>query len=277
MPELPEVETCVRELEPELKNRQVTEARVFWERTIAAPSAHEFANEIIGQRFTYFGRRGKYMLFGLESGQTLMVHLRMTGKLQIEQTGIEPDKHTHVVLGLDDSRCLHYRDPRKFGRLWLVQDPMSILYKLGPEPLDDSFTADNLATKLTGRQASIKALLLNQSVIAGVGNIYADEALFLARIHPARPGGALTSTEIEQLYHAVRTVLRRGIELQGSTLGGSKLQNYLRPGGESGGFQTEHQVFGRKGQPCPRCGCPIERIILAQRSSHFCPQCQPSG
>jgi formamidopyrimidine-DNA glycosylase len=274
MPELPEVETYVRELAPLLVGRQVLAAQVLWPRTVAAPGAEEFAARMVGQRFATFGRRAKYMLLGLESGDTLIVHLRMTGHLFVKDAAAPPDAHTHVLFDLDDGHRLHYQDPRKFGRLWLTAEPERLLAKLGPEPLGEQFTAAVLAQKLAGRKASIKALLLDQKLAAGVGNIYADEALFRAGIHPARPGGSLTPAEIERLAVAVAAVLAEGIAAAGSSLGGSSLQNYSRPGGQAGSFQEEHRVFRRTGQPCFVCGAPITRIVLGQRSTHFCPQCQ---
>ncbi len=274
MPELPEVETYIRELEPILHGRTVTGVRVRWARTIATPDPTTFAERMIGQRFTSFNRRGKYMLLGLESGDTLIVHLRMTGHLFIQDASVEPDKHTHVVFDLDDNRRLHYQDSRKFGRMWLVADPEKVLHKLGPEPLSEQFVAQDFANKLVKRSASIKALLLDQTIVAGVGNIYADEALFAAGVHPARTGGNLALAEIERLHAAIRTVLQRAIVLNGSSLGNSKIQNYLRPSGEPGGFQDEHNVYQRAGQACLHCGQLIERIVLAQRGTHFCAACQ---
>lgn len=228
MPELPEVETYVRELEPLLSGRQILAAEVRWGRTIAGPSPEEFVARIAGQRFSTFGRR------------------------------------------------LHYQDPRKFGRMWLTSQPELVLRKLGPEPLSDAFSGEELAGKLAGRKAAIKALLLDQALAAGVGNIYADEALFRAGLHPLRPGGSLTPGEVERLRQAVAAVLTAGIAAAGSSLGGSSLQNYSRPGGQTGSFQEEHRVFRRTGQPCLTCGAPIERIVVGQRSTHFCPNCQPS-
>ncbi|MEM7536379.1 MAG: DNA-formamidopyrimidine glycosylase [Chloroflexota bacterium] len=281
MPELPEVETYIRELEPELLHRRVMTASVHWPRIIDAPSHSEFETEIIGQQFTAFNRRGKYMLLGLTADDgvqnTLIVHLRMTGKLQIytaEASASELDKHTHVTFGLDNGRMLHYRDPRKFGRLWLVDDPESVVYKLGPEPLGDDFTVSDFAEQLGRRKASIKALLLNQSIVAGVGNIYADEALFMSKIHPERAGNSLTEAEIARLHEAVRIVLDKAIRMCGSSLGGSSLQNYSRPGGQQGNFQEDHKVFRRTGQPCVVCGTPITRIVVTQRGTHFCGVCQ---
>lgn len=276
MPELPEVETYVRELAPELTGRTITAARVFWSRTIAEPLSEEFPDRIAGLGFQDFDRRGKYMLLGMNDGSTLIVHLRMTGKLLILPNDTEPNLHTHVVMDLDDGRSLHYNDPRKFGRIWLVPDRMPVLSKLGPEPLADEFTLDGFVARLARRNAPIKALLLDQSVVAGVGNIYADESLFHARIHPARAGGSLNTDELTRLQKAVRDVLSAGIARRGSTLGGSNLQNYLRPGGLPGDFQNEFFVFRRTGQPCLVCGTPIVRIVIAQRSTHFCPNCQPA-
>ncbi len=274
MPELPEVETYVRDLTPMLRGRQITAAQVFWSRTIASPSVEEFVAQIPGQRFATFGRRGKYMLLGLESGWTLIVHLRMTGHFVVEPADAVIDKHTHVVLDLDDGSRLLYRDSRKFGRLWLVPDAEQVVRKLGPEPLDEQFELERFAQQLQGRKAPIKALLLDQALVAGVGNIYADEALFRAGIHPARLGGSLSTTEIARLHTAIAEVLKAGIASAGSSLGGSWIQNYSRPGGQLGGFQEEHRVFRRTGRPCYVCGAPVERIVLAQRSTHFCPTCQ---
>jgi formamidopyrimidine-DNA glycosylase len=180
----------------------------------------------------------------------------------------------HVAFDLDDGQRLYYQDPRKFGRLWLVSDPASLLSKLGPEPLTEPFPIEQLAQKLAGRKASIKAVLLDQGFLAGVGNIYADEALFLAGIHPARPAGELTAEELAQLYEAIRGVLQSAIQQGGSSLGGSSITNYLRPNGQPGNYQSERVVYNRAGQPCLRCGAPIERIVIAQRGTHFCPVCQ---
>ena len=276
MPELPEVETYVRELEPLLGGRRILAAEVRWQRTIAGPSPEEFVARIAGQRFVSFGRRAKYMLLGLDEGDTLIVHLRMTGHMYVKDAAEAPDAHTHVLFDLDDGRRVHYQDPRKFGRMWLTSQPEMILRKLGPEPLSDAFSGDQLAGKLAGRKAAIKALLLDQALTAGVGNIYADEALFRAGLHPLRPGGSLTPGEVERLRQAVAAVLTDGIAAAGSSLGGSSLQNYSRPGGQTGNFQEEHRVFRRTGQPCLTCGAPIERIVVGQRSTHFCPNCQPS-
>lgn len=315
VPELPEVETYIRELAPQLKGRQIQSAQVYWPRTVAEPAPQEFTQAIRELYFVDFQRRGKYMLLGLAPQPvsaptpggtptpgaastaalpwTLIVHLRMTGKLQLVDSDFERTKHTHVVFNLhphmpdsasdseSDSESkagrnkLVFIDTRKFGRMWLTPAPEAVLCKLGPEPLSREFSPATLGTKLTGRQAAIKALLLDQSIVAGVGNIYADEALFRAGIHPQQPGGSITAPQLERLHMAVCRVLQAGIDAQGSSLGGSALQNYVRPLGETGGFQEEHRVFRRTGQPCFVCQTPITRIIVAQRSTHFCPSCQP--
>ena len=269
MPELPEVETYVRELRPRLAGKRVTAGHVYWPRIIAQPEPALFLERIQGRRFDTFRRRGKYMLLGLDSGDSLIVHLRMTGAVRIHPASIAADKHTHLVLDLDSGERFHYRDPRKFGRIWLTADTAPVLHKLGPEPLGPDFTPAGFGQRLSGRRASIKALLLDQTILAGVGNIYADEALFLARIDPRRPGGELSAAEVDALHGAVRAVLQAGIEQRGSSL-----QDYAPPGGEKGSFQEKHQVFRRTGQPCFHCGAPIQRTVLAQRSTHFCPACQ---
>ena len=288
MPELPEVETYVRALKPLLNGKTILTAEVRWPRTIAAPDASIFPDLVRGRRFASFRRRGKYMLFGLDSGETLIVHLRMTGELRIhgpaasapahdsaavEGTADLPippaDKHTHVVFQLDTGEELRFRDTRKFGRIWLVTDEESVVGKLGPEPLAAEFLPQLLEEVLARRTANIKSLLLNQSIVAGVGNIYADEALFRARIDPRRAGGQLNAGEIMRLHQGLRDVLQAGIEAQGSSL-----QNYAPPTGGKGGFQEQFQVFRRGGEPCFQCNAPIRRIVLGQRSTHFCPKCQ---
>lgn len=288
MPELPEVETYVRALKPLLNGKTILAAEVRWPRTIAAPDASIFPDLVRGRRFTSFRRRGKYMLLGLDSGETLIVHLRMTGELRIHaptaptlehdrtldaSTADLPthpsDKHTHVVFQLDTGEELRFRDTRKFGRIWLVTNEESVVGRLGPEPLDAEFLPQLLENVLARRTASIKSLLLNQAIVAGVGNIYADEALFRARIDPRRAGGQLDAREIVRLHQGLRDVLQAGIEAQGSSL-----QNYAPPTGGKGGFQEQFQVFRRGGEPCFQCNAPVSRIVLGQRSTHFCPECQ---
>lgn len=280
MPELPEVETYVRELERPIRDKQVVGTTVRWARTIATPAVNDFLQAMAGQRFTAFDRRGKYMLLGLtqekedSSTQTLIVHLRMTGQFVVYNQPQAPARHTHVIFDLDDGSQLHFQDARKFGRIWLVADPQEVLAKLGPEPFGDAFALDRFAEELAGRTAPIKSLLLDQSIVAGVGNIYADESLHLAGIHPTRHGGSLSHAEIVKLREAIQRILQQAIDGHGSSLGKSGIQNYQRPSGEPGSFQKQHRVFQRTGDPCFTCGTTIERIVLAQRGTHFCPQCQ---
>lgn len=273
MPELPEVETYIRALEPQLRGKSIVDCRVLWPAIVAAPDPAHLPALLRGRSFQRFGRRGKYMLFGLDSGETLIVHLRMTGELRVQPPAMAPDKHTHFMLQLDSGEWLHYRDQRKFGRIWLVDEVESVVAKLGPEPLSEAFTAAALAQALEMRTASVKAMLLDQRVVAGVGNIYADEALFAAGIAPQRPAGSLSETEVSRLVAAIRAVLQSAIDLRGSSLG-SGPQNYRPPDGLPGAAQEAHQVFRRTGLPCPNCGAAIERRVLAGRSTHYCPQCQ---
>ena len=286
MPELPEVETYVRALEPLLSGKTILAAEVRWPRIIAIPDASFFPDLIRGRRFVSFGRRGKYMLFGLDSGETLVVHLRMTGELRLHAPegtsqkndpsagapcaqGSVVDKHTHVLFELDTGEELRYRDMRKFGRIWLVADAETVVGKLGPEPLAEEYAPHVLAQALAYRKANVKSLLLNQTVVAGVGNIYADEALFRAGIDPRRAGRELAAEEVARLHQGLRDVLQAGIEAQGSSL-----RNYAPPTGGKGGFQEQFRVFRRGGEPCYYCSAPISRIVLGQRSTHFCPACQ---
>ena len=272
MPELPEVETHIVELRPQLEGRRIEGASIFWPRTIAEPDPNQFCQLIQGRRFNKLQRRAKYMLLGLDAGWTLVVHLRMTGTLRVVPVGQVPARHTQVVLELERGEELHYRDLRKFGRFWLVRDPNEVLPKLGPEPLSRQFTGRWLHTVLAGRKAPIKAALLDQRIGAGVGNIYADEGLFRAHIHPERPAGTLTLKECQLLCRTIRHVLRTGIAWRGSFV-----SSYEPPSGVPGRFQARHQVFRRTGQPCPRCERTIERIPVGQRSTHFCPTCQPAN
>lgn len=270
MPELPEVETHVQELTPWLQGRRVEDARVTWPKTIAVPDPRSFCRQLRGQIFRSLSRRAKFMLFHLDRDWHLIVHLRMTGTFRMVAEDARPDKHAHVAIRLDNRQELHFLDPRKFGRMWLVRNPEPVLAGLGPEPLSPQFTGRFLERRLSRRQAAIKAALLDQTVAAGVGNIYADEALFRARLHPRRPARRVTARECIRLCRAIRTVLRTGIQLRGSFI-----STYRPPSGVPGRFQAEHKVFRRTGAPCMHCGTLIERIVVAQRSTHFCPRCQP--
>ena len=264
MPELPEVETYARGLR-RLIGRRFLGARALWPRS--APTGPDLLGpRIAGQTVLDVARRGKYIVLTL-SDDTLLVHLKMTGELVVAPVAAPPDPHARVVFDLDDGEELRFHDPRKFGRVYLVTDPAQITGALGPEPLAEDFTPQALAARLAGRRGRLKSLLLDQTFVAGVGNIYADEALHRAGLHPLRPADTLTPDEQVRLYIAIRAVLAQGIANRGTNLDWAYTQ---------GTNQDALRVFHRHGQPCPTCGTLIERITLGQRGTHFCPMCQPA-
>ncbi|MDA0322205.1 MAG: bifunctional DNA-formamidopyrimidine glycosylase/DNA-(apurinic or apyrimidinic site) lyase [Verrucomicrobia bacterium] len=274
MPELPEVETVVNDLrDAGLVGRRVVKARVHWPRMIATSSAKQFSRAMEGQQFAELSRRAKYIVASLSNGQGLLIHLRMTGNLRFRDSGTPRDPHEHVVLLLDDDRELRYRDPRKFGRWYLLDDVQEKLGGLGPEPLAPGFTADRLRRIISGRRGILKPLLLNQAFIAGLGNIYVDEALWDAGLHPQRSAESLSDDDVGALYRAIRKVLRRGVRSLGASLGKAQT-NFYSVGGRRGRAQDGFKVFRRTGEPCPRCKTPIERTVIAQRGTHLCPVCQ---
>ena len=270
MPELPEVETVTRGLRAALVGRTVVEVDVRREKTLVPPNAEGFVAHLTGRRVTQVRRRGKWILLTLDSGETLIAHLRMTGQLVLSDDRPD-DPYIRVLFALDDGRYLRFSDMRKFGRLWLTAHPDEVLGGLGPEPLADDFTAERLADMLRGRRRRIKALLLDQHFLVGLGNIYTDESLWRARIHPLRRADTLTPEEVRRLHRAIREVLQESIADGGTTLSDGM---YRRSDGETGAFISRLAAYGRKGEPCPRCGTPIERIRVAQRGTHFCPHCQ---
>lgn len=267
MPELPEVETIKNELMPHIIGRQVTDATLFWERIVRKSSVADFLSHLIGQRITGLSRRGKYLFFSLNGGEVLVMHMKMTGSLLIDPID---DRFTRAILHLDNGTRLHFWDPRKFGAMWLVEDKNTVASKLGPEPLEAGFNTEVLAQRLLNRKAPIKAILLDQNFIAGIGNMYADEALFAARIHPLRVGGSLSRDEIERLYNAIKQVLTSAIGNKGASV-----RNYIRPDGKSGTAHFEFKVAHGVGKNCPNCGTPIKRIKVRNRGTYFCPRCQP--
>lgn len=269
MPELPEVETTVRALRPFITNQTFTEIRNYWPRHIATSSVEEFQARLHGQTVESVGRRGKYLLFNLDSGDVLSVHLKMTGHLAIVPQETPPDKYAHTIFGLANGQEMRFRDTRKFGRIYLAANAEEIVGKLGPEPLSDAYTAAIMKERMNGRWRAIKPLLLDQHFVAGVGNIYADESLFYAGIHPTRPCDTLSDDEIERLHTAVRKVLQEGIDREGTTI-----STYRQPDGRRGDMQNALAVFRRTGEPCYDCGAIVERIVLGGRSTHFCPVCQ---
>ncbi len=271
MPELPEVETTVRDLKPQLAGHKIVGAIVRWRRTIAAPRAQQFREQIQGYTITNVTRRGKFLRFHLQRGHArkfLFVHLRMTGGFRIDLPGIKRDKHMHVVLCLDDGREVRFRDPRKFGRMWLVEDETPVVGKLGPEPLE--LSGKEFVSLFDGRRGYLKPLLMNQTFLAGLGNIYVDESLWYARLHPLRKAESLSRAERMRLYHAIQHVLQRAIVVGGTSID----VMYQRVNGASGGFQDSLRAFDRAQRPCRRCGTPIVKTVVGQRGTHFCPTCQ---
>ena len=273
MPELPEVETVRRRLAPVLEGATIERVEIADPRLTRPVDPDIVAGQLAGESVVGLDRRGKYLLWRLASGRTLVVHLRMTGSFRHAPTGELPDDaHRRATLTLDTGAEVAYRDVRRFGTWELLdQDHLTpyIAARLGPEPLASSFSAARLGTLMAGRRAPMKAFLLDQRRLAGIGNIYADEALWRARIHPLRPTGELDPDEVARLHRSLRAALRRGVELQGSTL-----RDYVTPDGDGGGMQHEFHVYGRLGEPCDRCGRPIERIVVGGRGTWFCPRCQ---
>ena len=273
MPELPEVETVVRDLRPQLTGRRITSLHVS-DRALRKPWASAWKEELVGTTVAAVERRGKWIVVRLDGGRHLVLHLGMSGQLTVADA-VEPlQNHVHLIFGLNEgNRQLRFRDIRRFGSATLYADADALERffagsKLGPEP----FALDAAYWKERLRKAArpLKAILLDQRVVAGVGNIYADESLFQARLHPARLGSSLDGAEAGRLGKAVVTVLNRAIDRRGSSI-----RNYVGGSGLKGGYQKEFRVYGRTGKPCPRCQTPIERVRLAGRSTHSCPNCQP--
>jgi len=275
VPELPEVQTVVDNLNAlGIAGSTITKARVHWSKTISGMTPTEFRRQIKGLIIRKFSRRGKYIVVHLSRGWTLLIHLRMAGRLNWVARGTRRGKHEHVVLQLDQANELRFHDTRKFGRLTLTQTAQRILDSIGPEPLERSFTRQRLLNMLQGKKRQVKPLLLDQFFIAGLGNIYVDEALWEARIHPQRASSSLVEKEIVALHKAIRLVLRRGLKNMGTSLGTGK-GNFYSVAGRKGRNADELKVFRRTGETCPRCGVVIERLVVAQRGSHICPACQP--
>ncbi|MBN1679474.1 MAG: bifunctional DNA-formamidopyrimidine glycosylase/DNA-(apurinic or apyrimidinic site) lyase [Anaerolineae bacterium] len=270
MPELPEVETVVRGLREPLIGRTITAAAYDWPRSLVLPDGPVFRARIAGQRVRAVDRRAKYILIRLVP-DTLIIHLKMTGRLYVvpDDTAHEADRWVHFTFQLNNGHQLRFSDSRKFGRVYLVENPLDVTGGLGPEPLDESFTVDVFRDQLARRTGRLKPLLLNQAFIAGLGNIYADEALFASRIHPLRRADSLSLDEIARLYTAIRQVLRDGVRREGASINW-----YRKPDGTRGSAQDGLYVYGRAGEPCPRCGTPIEKTMVAQRGTHNCPACQ---
>jgi len=270
MPELPEVEVVARGLRAVVGHR-IVGVEVRWAGSIAAPDPPTFGDRLTGRTITGVGRRGKWLVLSLEDGWHLLIHLRMSGQVILEPTGAPAGPHARVLLALDDGSRLRFSDPRKFGRMVATENPGEVLGDLGPEPLAEDFTPRRLREMLAGRRARLKPLLLNQQFLAGLGNIYTDEALWRARLHPLRRSNTLDEEEVARLHRAIREVLQEAIARQGTTLRDGQ---YVGADGRPGGFATYLAVYHREGQPCPRCGSSIERIVVGGRGTHLCPRCQ---
>lgn len=273
MPELPEVETIVREMaEVNLVGSVIDSAKVYWPRTIEILAPDDFCKLISGQTIKNIGRRGKFLVFTLTKN-ILLVHLRMTGKFFLVDFKTSPTSHERVRLIFTDGRALRFEDQRKFGRWYLISPEDITKLKLGLEPLSSEFTLKAFKNCIKGHTAQIKPFLLNQRYIAGLGNIYVDEVLWEAKIHPKTPLNYLTKEDVTSLYHAIPIILYRGISNMGTTLG-SHQANYFSVSGRRGSNQHQLRVFRQEGHPCPRCKTTIIKIIVAQRGTHLCPKCQ---
>ena len=273
MPELPEVETIARTLRPQLVGRKILEADVRWARTVAMPSAKKFKEQIQGQRIVEVSRRAKFLNIQL-AAYNLLIHLRMSGDLLVKQGKIKLEKHDRLIFYLSPSpspkergelSSLVFNDTRKFGRVWLTDDTEKVLGRLGPEPLSQSFTSDWLYDSLRSRHRQLKPLLLDQTFLAGLGNIYTDEALHMAKLHPRALSDSVTAKQAEGLRQAIQTILQEGIRRNGASI------DWVYRGGD---FQNHFRVYGRDGELCPVCGTIIQKIIVGQRGTHFCPNCQ---
>jgi formamidopyrimidine-DNA glycosylase len=274
VPELPEVETVRARLEAKLVGRRLERVEIHDPRLTRPFDPAGVAAELEGERIAALDRRGKYLIVRFESGRALLIHLRMTGNLlhgNGDSVSAE-DHHRRAVVRLDDGSDVVYRDMRRFGT-WLLVEPHQLEPylgdRVGTEPLARTFTAKQLKTTLAGRKAPIKAALLDQRRLAGVGNIYADEAVWRARVHPLTPAGALDDAEVRALHRGIRAALQAGIARQGATL-----STYRTPDGTPGRMQHDFKVYGRDDEPCDRCGTPIEKIRAAGRGTWFCPNCQ---
>jgi formamidopyrimidine-DNA glycosylase len=271
LPELPEVETIRRFLRdgrpdhPSLVGKTIEGATVLWERTLALPGLAEFYARLPGQTIIDISRRGKFLMFML-SQETLLLHLRMSGDVRIDTQEMPIASHDRLLVNFDGGLRMVFNDTRKFGRAWLVKNTTEILGDLGPEPLDEQFTPLEFYTRLHATRRQLKPLLLDQSFLAGLGNIYTDEALHVARLHPLTPAKGIRPDEAERLLEAIRYVLKEGIRHNGASI------DWVYRGG---GFQNYFRVYDRSGKPCPVCGGPIQRIVVGQRGTHFCPICQP--
>jgi formamidopyrimidine-DNA glycosylase len=273
VPELPEVETIRVHLAPHLEGRRFERVEIRDSRLTRPHDPREVAAELDGERVAALERRGKYLVVRFETDRALLIHLRMTGSLHHAPEGdLEEDPYRRAVVTLDNGSDVAYRDVRRFGT-WLLLEPGELEpyleVKVGPEPLGPAFSTRFLTERLSDRTAPVKAALLDQRTVAGLGNIYVDEALWYARLHPHRPAGSLDADEVRAVHRGVRQALKRGIARRGATL-----RDYRTPDGGSGSMQHEFNVYGREGEPCPRCGTPIGKTRAGGRGTWYCPFCQ---
>lgn len=272
MPELPEVETVRRGLEKLVLDKKVKKVDVLYEKMIVG-DAKEFADKLTGQTIEKIGRRGKYLLFYFSNDLTMISHLRMEGKYYVKKPTDELSKHTHVIFWLDDGTQLRYNDVRKFGRMQLVktgtEEQVSGLTKLGPEPTEKDFDANTFYKQLQKKKKNIKTALLDQTLVTGLGNIYVDEVLWQSKIHPLTACQKLTLEKANTLHDNIISELDKAIKA-----GGTTIRSYTDAFQKTGNFQFELDVYGRAGEPCRRCQTKIEKIVVGQRGTHFCPKCQ---
>lgn len=270
MPELPEVETIRQTLRrgssdrPAIIGWTAKRGDVLWERTLASPAAADFSRQLAGQQLIDIDRRGKYLILQW-TRDYLLIHLRMSGDILIEPQDMPYGPYHRLVIDFEEGMRLGFADPRKFGRAWLLPDPQDVLGKLGPEPLDEAFAPDEFYRLLKTRRRQLKPLLLDQTFLAGLGNIYTDEALHLARLHPLTLSDRVSEAQAAVLFKAIRDVLTEGIKRNGASI------DWVYRGG---GFQNYFRAYQRTGEPCPVCGAPIERTVVGQRGTHYCPVCQ---
>jgi formamidopyrimidine-DNA glycosylase len=277
MPELPEVETIRRELEREVLNRRIKQVEVTGARSVRRQaSADEFTSRLEGRKITRVHRRGKYLLLGLDGGDVLVIHLGMSGQLLRAKSSREPlGRHTHVVLTFTKGGQLRYVDPRTFGELFVSAgdevEQVADLAHLGPDPVEDVMTWSRLGQRLHARRTKLKTLLTDQRFLAGIGNLYADEILWGAGLRHDRSSETLSSQEVRRLARSIAETLQEAIKHRGSSLADEQYRDLY---GEAGDYQSQHKVYGREGQPCPRCRTPVERVRGQGRSTFFCPRCQ---
>ncbi len=282
MPELPEVETLARDLRATVRGKTITDAWVSADapRLVQEMPVDLFCEALRGRRIEGTSRRGKYLLVELDQGFWWVIHRRMSGNILLRQKPVPDEPYLRARFSLDGGSELRFIDLRKFGTMWLTDDPQPIIASLGPEPLDAAFTPAVLAATLAKRSAPVKAVLLDQAAIAGIGNLYADEALHYAAIHPKRPAASLTQDEVERLHGGIVAALEQGLANLGSSVGNAgkeevSLRDHVNLNGNAGGNQEYLVAYGREGRPCRTCGTAIVRAKIAQRSAHFCPSCQP--